>query len=188
MLSGLCQMVIKWRCSPNSQHCTDEHNKSFQSKAAAACLMRRLVALTRIRNQLGLRQHVVIATLVLVQALQQSFPGDVEAGVYTFELQLLIHQVPFVHKLLGPATYWVGLQPSLSACKLDAAAWGYSDHPEAFVKTALICVDRRCCLSSAVAQSLHRKVWMNCLYLTVVGLIVCTAGHFSEVWRQYQIS
>ena len=66
--------------------------------------MRRLVALTRIRNQLGLRQHVVTATLVLVQALQQSFPGDVEAGVYTFELQLLIHQVPFVHKLLEPVT------------------------------------------------------------------------------------
>jgi len=93
MLQGLSQVVSRWRRSPNSHHCTDEAHKSFQAKAASACLMRRLVALTRIRVQLMQQQPVLDATLSLVQALCLKFPEQMHAGLFTFELRPLLHQV-----------------------------------------------------------------------------------------------
>ena len=93
MLQGLSQIVSKWQRSPNSQHCTDESHKFFQARGAAACLMRRLVALTRLRTQLTLHQHVYEATLGLVQALAACFAEDMLAGLFTYELRPLLHQV-----------------------------------------------------------------------------------------------
>ena len=93
MLQGLSQVVSKWQRSPNSQHCRDESHKFFQAKGAAACLMRRLVALTRLRAQLRLHQHVYEATLGLVQALAACFAEDMHAGLFTYELRPLLHQV-----------------------------------------------------------------------------------------------
>ncbi|DBA81006.1 TPA: hypothetical protein ACH3X2_007212 [Trebouxia sp. C0005] len=93
MLQGLSQVVSRWRCSPNSHHCTDESHKSFQAKAASACLMRRLVALTRTRVQLMQQQSVLHATVSLVKALCMKFPEQMHAGLFTFELRPLLHQV-----------------------------------------------------------------------------------------------
>lgn len=55
--------------------------------------MRRLVALTRLRTQLTLHQHVYEATLGLVQALAACFAEDMLAGLFTYELRPLLHQV-----------------------------------------------------------------------------------------------
>ncbi len=93
MLQGLSQLISRWRRSPNSHHCTDESHKSFQAKAASACLMRRLVALTCIRVQLMQQQPVLDATLSLVQALCLKFTQQMHAGLFTFELRPLLHQV-----------------------------------------------------------------------------------------------
>lgn len=55
--------------------------------------MRRLVALTRTRVQLMQQQSVLHATVSLVKALCMKFPEQMHAGLFTFELRPLLHQV-----------------------------------------------------------------------------------------------
>lgn len=96
MLSGLRQTASRWHLGPNGRHCYDEHHNFFHaqgSKGAAACLMKRLLALSRMRAQLALHQPVLDALIALVQALQQRFPGALPGGMYTPEARPLVHQV-----------------------------------------------------------------------------------------------
>lgn len=96
MLTGLRQTASRWYLGPNRLYCYDEHHNVFQPngpKGAAACLMKRLLALTRMRAQLALHQPVLDALLALVHALQQRFIGKLEGGLHTFDLRPLVHQV-----------------------------------------------------------------------------------------------
>ena len=96
MLVGLRQTVSKWHLGPNRLQCYDEHHNFFQAqgpKGAAACLMKRLVALFRMRAQIGVHQPVLDALLTLVQALQQRFREHIQGGLYTFDVRPLVHQV-----------------------------------------------------------------------------------------------
>ena len=55
--------------------------------------MKRLVALTRMRAQLSLHQPVLEALLALAHTLHRLFPGQIQAGMYTYDVRPLVHQV-----------------------------------------------------------------------------------------------
>ena len=96
MIMGLRQTASRWHLGPNGRHCYDEHHNFFHAqgpKGAAACLMKRLVALTRLRAQLALHQPVLDALRVLLQSLQQRFPGQIPGGMYNLDARPLMHQV-----------------------------------------------------------------------------------------------
>ena len=96
MLVGLRQTVRKWHLGPNRLHCYDEQHNFFQAqgpKGAAACLMKRLIALSRMRAQIGLYKPVLDALVTLVKVLQPDFPEQIQAGLYAFDVRPLVHQV-----------------------------------------------------------------------------------------------
>lgn len=104
MIIGLRQTASRWQLGPNGRHCYDEHHNFFNAqgpKGAAACLMKRLLALSRLRAQLALHQPVLDALLALLEALQQQFPGQMPGGMYNLDTRPLVHQVSL--SFLSPA-------------------------------------------------------------------------------------
>ena len=96
MITGLRQTAGRWHLGPNGRHCYDEHHNFFHAqgpKGATACLMKRLVALSRLRAQLALHRPVLDALHALLQALQQHFPGQIPGGFYNLDARPLVHQV-----------------------------------------------------------------------------------------------
>ncbi len=84
--------------------------------------MRRLVALSRIRAQLSMHQQVLNATIALGQALQQQLPSDMQAGLYTWELRPLLHQVCVVCACVHVCLY-VCVGVCMCVCERLAGAW-----------------------------------------------------------------
>ena len=99
MLEGLLRVMQRWHRSTDGLHFLDEHNKYLPGTkrsgkgGPAACIMKRLLALTRRRVQLGQHAAVLQTFQGLVRALQQRFPTCLSAGMYSYELQDLVHQV-----------------------------------------------------------------------------------------------
>ena len=99
MLKGLLHMMQTWRRSPDGLHYLDEQNKRLSGAkrsgkgGPAACIMKRLLALTNRRTQLSQHHQVLQAFQQLVNALQQRLVGCLPAGMYSFELKALVHQV-----------------------------------------------------------------------------------------------
>lgn len=102
MLRGLLHMMNAWRPSTEGAHFLDEDNKWLAGGrrsgkgGPAACIMKRMLALTR--RQVLLSQHtpVLEALQRLVMLLQRRFSDCFPAGIYSYELRGLMHQVPCV--------------------------------------------------------------------------------------------
>ena len=74
-------------------------------------MMKRLVAVTRMRLHLKAQQPVLQALLAVEHALHQQFADEMQAGLYTWELRPLIHQV-------GMALY-MQLLPTLQTLQIE---------------------------------------------------------------------
>ena len=83
-------------------------------KGAAACIMKRLLALTHMRAQLALHQPVLDGLLALMQALQQHFPGHIEGGLYTLDVRPLVHQVSLLPNSAGTLPLMSVVRPILT--------------------------------------------------------------------------
>lgn len=99
MLKGLFLMMQTWRRSPDGLHYLDEQNKRLSGTkhsgkgGPAACIMKRLLALTKRRTQLSQHRPVLQAFQQLVSVLQQWLVDCLPAGMYSYELKALVHQV-----------------------------------------------------------------------------------------------
>lgn len=117
MLKGLLHMMNAWRHSIDGLYYLDEHNKRLSGTkrsgkgGPAACIMKRILALTRRRVQLSQHAPVLKAFQELIRLLQQRYPDCFPAGIYSYELQALVHQV----QLLSVVSIDSGCKPFVTS-------------------------------------------------------------------------